>query len=81
MEDCKHFHPAAIAANFGLDDTSEFSRHLASIGDEGLRREVAACILIDSHISSVKYQRVTTSIRLMGISAITGLTYLVLIQF
>lgn len=81
LEDCKHFHPAAIAAHFNLDDTAEFSQHLASLGDEGLRREVAACILIDSHISSVKYQRVTTSIRLMGVSAIAGLTYLVLIQF
>ncbi|MEO1529181.1 MAG: hypothetical protein AAFX06_27490 [Planctomycetota bacterium] len=81
LEDCKHFHPAAIAASFELSDTEHFSGHLASLGDDGLRREVAACMLIDSHISSVKYKCVTTSIRLMGVSAIIGLTYLVMIQF
>ncbi|MEM6469939.1 MAG: hypothetical protein AAF802_10330 [Planctomycetota bacterium] len=81
LDDCKHFHPAAISASFNLDDTKRFSEHLANMGDGGLRKEVAACILIDSHISSVKYRRVTASIRLMGVSAVLGLVYLVLIQF
>jgi len=51
------------------------------MGDGGLRKEVAACLLIDSHISGAKYASVTTSIRLMGISSIIALIYLVAIQF
>ena len=81
LDDCSHFHPAAIAAKFALDDTNRFKSEVEQLGEEGLRREVAACLLIDAHISSAKYARVTTSIRLMGASSIVGLTYLVLIQF
>jgi hypothetical protein len=51
------------------------------MGDLGLRQEVAACLLSDSHISGAKYSRVTTSIRLMGASAFVAVAYLIAIQF
>lgn len=78
---CSHFHPAAIAAAYTIDSGQKFQNDCDLLGEEGLRREVSACLLIDSHISSVKYKRVSTSIRLMGASSIIALIYLVLIQF
>lgn len=78
---CSHFHPAAICTAFKLDDVERFKEECESMGDGGLRKEVAACLLIDSHISGAKYRYVTTSIRLMGISSIIALIYLVAIQF
>lgn len=78
---CSHFHPAAIGAAYTLEQADTFKNDCEAMGDEGLRREVAACLLIDSHISSVKYGRVSTSIRLMGASAIVSLLYLIAIQF
>ncbi|MFO0975829.1 MAG: hypothetical protein U0996_05485 [Planctomycetaceae bacterium] len=76
-----HFHPAAISTMFKLDDVDRFIQECESMGDGGLRKEVAACLLIDSHISSAKYRYVTTSIRLMGASCIVALVYLIAIQF
>lgn len=76
-----HFHPAAISTMFRLDDVEKFIQECESMGDGGLRKEVAACLLIDSHISSAKYRYVTTSIRLMGASCIVALVYLIAIQF
>ncbi len=81
LQSCKHFHPAAICTAYELDDTAEFQSDCEDIGESGLRREVAACLLIDSHISGFKYKRVTTSIRLMGASSIVALLYLIAIQF
>lgn len=78
---CSHFHPAAISAAYTIDSGRKFQNDCEQLGEDGLRREVSACLLIDSHISSVKYKRVSTSIRLMGASAIIALVYLVLIQF
>lgn len=76
-----HFHPAAISTMFLLDDVDRFIQECESMGDGGLRKEVAACLLIDAHISSAKYRYVSTSIRLMGASCIVALVYLVAIQF
>lgn len=81
LEKCKHFHPAAIAAAFRLEESDRFIEGCEKMGDGGLRKEVAACLLIDSHISSAKYLRVTRSIRLMGASALVALAYLIAIQF
>ena len=78
---CAHFHPAAIGAAYSVDETEKFQNDTDAMGETGLRREVAACLLIDSHISAAKYTRVTTSIRLMGASSIVALIYLVAIQF
>lgn len=78
---CSHFHPAAIGAAYSLDQAEQFQNDCDTMGEAGLRREVSACLLIDSHISSVKYARVSTSIRLMGASSIIALIYLVVIQF
>ena len=78
---CSHFHPAAIGAAYTLDDADQFQKDCEAMGDAGLRREVAACLLIDSHISGAKYRRVSMSIRLMGASAIVSLMYLIAIQF
>lgn len=78
---CEHFHPAAIESAYALDDVDRFIKDCAQLGTVGLKNEVAAGLLIDSHISAAKYHRVTVSIRLMGVSALLALFYLLAIQF
>lgn len=78
---CSHFHPAAICTAFALEDTDRFINECESLGDAGLRKEVAACLLIDAHISGSKYRHVTRAIQLMGMSAFVALAYLIAIQF
>ena len=78
---CSHFHPVAICSAYGLEESGRFTKDCAEMGDDGLRQEVAACLLIDAHISGIKYQRVSTSIRIMGASAILAILYLIAIQF
>lgn len=77
---CSHFHPAAIHAAYKLDDVDQFIRDCHHVGTAGLKNEVAAGLLIDSHISAAKYHCVTMSIRLMGVSALFALLYLLAIQ-
>ncbi|MBS0202680.1 MAG: hypothetical protein JSS49_07250 [Planctomycetes bacterium] len=78
---CAHFHPAAIHSEYTLDDVDRFISDCSRLGTAGLKNEVAAGLLIDSHISAAKYHRVTMSIRLMGLSALLALFYLLAIQF
>ncbi len=78
---CAHFHPAAIESAYKLDDVDQFIADCSQLGTVGLKNEVAAGLLIDSHISAAKYRCVTISIRLMGVSAILALLYLLAIQF
>lgn len=81
LDKCAHFHPAAISVAYKLDEPERFTADCSRMGDEGLRQEVAACLLIDSHISGIKYRRVSTSIRIMGCSAFMAILYLIAIQF
>lgn len=76
-----HFHPAAIASAYKLDQPDRFSADLERIGMRGLKQEISACIMIDSHISNAKYVRVSHGIRMLGLSAILALLYLLSIQF
>lgn len=78
---CAHFHPAAILAAYKLDDVDQFIEDCSKLGTAGLKNEVAAGLLIDSHISGAKYHMVTISIRMMGLSALLALLYLLAIQF
>jgi hypothetical protein len=81
MQLCKHFHPASISQNFGLDQVKQFSQECAELSANHLRGEVAAGLLIDSHISASKYRQVTSAIRWLGISAVLSGFYFVLLQF
>jgi hypothetical protein len=76
-----HFHPAAIAKRYQTKDVDKFCREFEEIGAEGFRREVLSCLLMDAHVSKRKYANVIASIRWMGIMALLGFAYLVLIQF
>lgn len=76
-----HFHPAAISEAYTIDQTEQFADELDRIGMLGLKREIASCMLLDSHISSHKYANVTHGIRMLAFSAILGLLYLLAIQF
>lgn len=78
---CAHFHPAAIESAYKLDDVDRFIKDCSQLGTAGLKNEVAAGLLIDSHISAAKYHHVTISIRLMGVSALLALLYLLATQF
>ena len=57
-----HFHPAAIASKFPLDDPDAFTRDCDRSGPTGFRYEVMTAMLIDSHLSSKKYGFVTRAI-------------------
>ncbi|MBI3860308.1 MAG: hypothetical protein HY290_00270 [Planctomycetia bacterium] len=54
---CAHFHPAAIESQYRLDDVDRFIRDCSQVGTAGLKNEVDAGLLIDSHISAAKYHR------------------------
>ncbi|MBC8291078.1 MAG: hypothetical protein H8E37_12250 [Planctomycetes bacterium] len=81
LQKCAHFHPAAIASSYKMDQHGEFVEGYLKAGTDGFRREVLAGLLIDSHISSSKYRSVTTSIRLLAWSAVISMIYLLAIQF
>lgn len=81
LDFCTHFHPAAVCTKYQLDDLEGFAQDCDALGADGLKREVQAAVLIDSHISGTKYLRVTTAIRLVGWSLIFGFLYLAAIQF
>ncbi len=76
-----HFHPAAISTAYTIEETERFANEIEKIGMNGLKREISACMMIDSHISNQKYASVTRSIRMLALSAILGLMYLIVIQF
>lgn len=81
LDRCTHFHPAAIGAAYRLEEVDRFIDDCARLGTAGLKDEVTAGLLFDSHISGAKYRHVTTSIQLMGISALIAMLYLLAIQF
>jgi hypothetical protein len=81
LEHCPHFHPAAIASKYGSREFDKFIADYREAGIAGFQEQVLAGLLIDSHISAVKYAKVTSSIRLLGYCACLAITYLLLIQF
>lgn len=81
LEKCAHFHPAAIASKYTIDQHDEFVAGYQQAGTDGFRKEVLAGLLIDSHISGSKYRSVTTSIRLLAWAAVISMIYLLAIQF
>ena len=80
LDDCQHFHPAAIANAYKLDEVQKFVQDCDRAGVGGFRAEVIAALLFDSHISNVKYQRVTLSIQLFSASALFAFLYLLIKQ-
>jgi hypothetical protein len=76
-----HFHPAAVAEKYALAEPDRFIDDCEKIGTAGLKREILAAVLIDSHLSSAKYRYVTRSIWCLAVSVAFGLLYLVAIQF
>ncbi|MCA9071092.1 MAG: hypothetical protein KDA84_19325 [Planctomycetaceae bacterium] len=78
---CTHFHPAAVATHYSIEEFDRFANDCDTIGMQGLKREIQAAVLIDSHISGIKYRRVTTAIRLLAWSALFGFLYIAAIQF
>lgn len=81
LERCTHFHPAAIANTYSMDEHERFVDGYEQASRGGFQREVLAGLLIDSHISAAKYGFVTRSIKLLALSALLGLLYLLSIQF
>lgn len=77
---CEHFHPAAISAAYGMDDTEEFLNACNALQPDELRREVQAAILVDSHISTTKYDRVKTSIFYFAVSVFFAFAYYIIAQ-
>lgn len=77
---CQHFHPAAISAAYTDDEVERFVSDCDQIGSTALQREVQAAILLDSHISSVKYNRVRYSLIQFAMSVFFGFSYFILTQ-
>jgi hypothetical protein len=76
-----HFHPAAISQSYQLNEVDRFVEDCQRGGMDTLKREIMTAILIDSHLSSMKYGHVTRSIRMLGVSIVLGFLYLLFIQF
>ena len=76
-----HFHPAAVAQKYPLTEFDRFAADCDQIGQGGLKREVLAAVLIDSHLSNAKYRYVTRSILWLATSVVFGFFYLLAIQF
>ncbi len=76
-----HFHPAAISAHYTIEQTEQFADEMERIGMSGLKREIAICMMLDSHVSNSKYGFISRSIRMLALSAILGLMYLIVTQF
>lgn len=81
LEKCSHFHPAAISSRYRMDQYAEFIEGYQATGVQGFQKEVMAGLLIDSHISAAKYKHVTLSIRLLGVTAVFAMLYMLAIQF
>jgi hypothetical protein len=75
-----HFHPAAVARSYSLNDPDRFIGNAEKAGREGLNREVLVAILIDSHLSNAKYGYVTRSIWALAGSVFFGFLYLLATQ-
>jgi hypothetical protein len=76
-----HFHPAAVAQKYALVNLDLFVEDCEKIGIAGLKREVLAAVLIDSHLSNAKYGCVSRSIWCLAYSVIFGVLYFLAIQF
>ena len=76
-----HFHPAAVTQRYPLEEFQRFVDDCETMGMSGLKREIMAAIMIDSHLSSAKYRYVTRSIWFLAFSVIPAFLYLLAIQF
>ena len=81
LDQATHFHPAAVALRYRIEDWQRFLSDCDGIGMVGLKREVLAAILIDSHLSNSKYGYVTRAIWCLAGSVAFGFFYLLAIQF
>jgi hypothetical protein len=81
LRQAAHFHPAAVSQHYRLEDPTRFVEDCEKIGTAGLKREVLAALLIDSHLSSMKYGYVARAIQCLAASVGFGFLYLVAIQF
>ncbi|MFO0969252.1 MAG: hypothetical protein U0793_27160 [Gemmataceae bacterium] len=81
LERAAHFHPAAISQHYPVADPDRFVAACRKIGPEGLKEEVMAAILIDSHLSSSKYRFVANSIWFLAGNVCFAFLYLFAIQF
>lgn len=75
LNHCKHFHPAAIAANYGVDTPEEFVANVTAGGSDLLRSEIQSAILLDAHISNYKYGKVRFSLQLFFASVVSAFLY------
>ncbi len=81
LEQTTHFHPMAVAQKYPLAQLDRFAADCDRIGPAGLKREVMAAVLIDSHLSTAKYGYVSRSIRCLAAAVVLGFLYLLAIQF
>lgn len=77
---CAHFHAVGIASKYGINDHDAFMAGYKEVGVSGYQKEVLAGLLIDAHISVIKYRRVTISIRWFALSVLFAFAYLISIQ-
>lgn len=77
LDHCTHFHPAAVSGAYPkIEDVRRFVQSCDDLDRAAFRREVIAALFFDSHISNVKYARVSQSIRLFAVSALFAFLYL-----
>lgn len=80
IDHCHHFHPAAVATHYQIGQVDRYTADCVREGVPGFRRQVLAAILLDSHISNVKYRFVVRSIQLFAVSSFFAFLYLLTMQ-
>lgn len=78
---CANFHPSAITAKYAIDEQKQFVADCTAGSGADFEQQVLAAILFDSHISSIKYRRVSASIKCFALSVLAGFVYLFVTQF
>lgn len=81
LDHCDHFHPAAISARYKQNELEVFISNCEANGHEGLLKEVQAALLLDSYISSRKYDKVKISLKFFAASVFFGFAYFLALQF
>ncbi len=79
-EVCPHFHSVGIAHHYGMNDLDRFVADADAKGAEGFRREILGAMLVDAYVSTSKYTHVAAAIRLLGVSAVFAVLYVLALE-
>ena len=75
-----HFHSVGISSRFGTEEATAFQESFHALDGEAFQDEILASLLVDSHISKHKYERVGRSIISLAFAAAFGFAFMIVGQ-